>query len=254
MEEIRIWKTARSQEQLLNNLFTRLKGENRISSPTSPSMKGPAPRCSTRGWRGNHLRRQRCQRPRLALSTAPISTDIAPVRSALAGIKTAFHDTIGSPPSVQEYADLQTDAEGQLTGVMKRCYGYVKDGAWHLMTGYKVGNLTTEWVGQVQANPQIIGFIEGAPPVPSENMTSTSARLGEYEDYNGTAVIELEEPKSVNYVFASLAESGMDMAFDLSARFGMQSKSSGGIGFVTEVEDTRAGSGRTPRSRPRRVA
>lgn len=240
MEEIRIWKTPRSQEQILDNLFTRLKGEKEDLIANYSFDEGAANQVLDQGLRGNHLTLGGTAAPVWTLSTAPISTDIAPVRSALAGIKTSFHDSIGGTPAVQEYADMQVDSLGNLTGVMKRCYGYVKDGAWRLMTGYKVGNLTTEWVGQVQADPQIIGFIEGAPPVPGENMTSTSAKLGEYEDYNGSSVIELVEPKTVNHIFASSAESGFDMAFDLSVKFGMQSNSQAGFGLITEIEDTRA--------------
>ncbi|MFH8336339.1 hypothetical protein [Streptomyces sp. AM6-12] len=34
-----------------------------------------------------------------------------------------------------------------------------------------MGDLVTEWVGQAQFDPQLMGYIEGAPPVPSENLT-----------------------------------------------------------------------------------
>lgn len=241
MEEVRIWKTARGHEQILDNLFSRLKGEKQDLIANYTFDEGVGTVVQDQGLRGNHLALGGgTGAPAWTLSTAPVSTDIAPVRSALAGIKTAFHDVISSSPTVQEYADLQIRADGNLGGVMKRCYAYVKDGTWQLMTGYKVGNLITEWVGQVQADPQIIGYIEGAPPVPSENMTSTSAKVGEYTDYNGTSVIELEEPKTVNYVFSSSSESGYDMAFDLSSKTGLQSKSEVGIGFISEVENTAA--------------
>ena len=80
------------------------------------------------------------------------------MRSALAGVRTTFSGLIGSRPAVQEYADLQVDNRGNLAGVLKRCYSYVNDGKWTLITGFKVGDLTTEWIGQVQFAPQLKGF------------------------------------------------------------------------------------------------
>src|SRR5205823_4020031 len=79
---------------------------------------------------------------------------------------------VADRPGVAEYADLQRAADGTSIGVYKRCYGLVDDaGRWQLVTGFKVGDLTVDWVGQAQFDPQLVGFIEGPPPVPSENLT-----------------------------------------------------------------------------------
>ena len=66
---------------------------------------------------------------------------------------------------------MQLDSDANQIAVYKRCYSLIQSGQWQLITGFKVGNLISEWVGQVQFDPQIIGYIEGAPPVPSENLT-----------------------------------------------------------------------------------
>ena len=80
-----------------------------------------------------------------------------------------------------EYADLQADATGQMIGVFKRCYAYVSGGKRRLVTGFKVGDIVTEWVGQAQFDPPFMGYIDGAPPVParislSRTVTQTRAR------------------------------------------------------------------------------
>ncbi|MFY2560423.1 LamG-like jellyroll fold domain-containing protein [Corallococcus terminator] len=178
LEEVRIWDTLRSEEQVLDNLFTRLKGEKAdlVAYYTFDldSTRTDSARVNDNGLRGNHLEMPRAvvNQPTPQLSTAPVSNDTARVRSALAGVRTPFHAPIQGMPGVAEYGDLQRDAKGGLRGTMKRAYSFLSSGAWHLVTGYKVGNLVTEWVSQAQFAPQVIGYVEGAPPVPSENLTA----------------------------------------------------------------------------------
>ena len=239
MEELRIWKTARTQEQIQDNLFTRLKGEKENLIAYYTFDQESADRLSDHSLLGKHLSLgSGDHRPKFILSTAPIGPDTAIVRSALAGVRTQFHDTIHSRPAVQEYGDLQYDVDGNLTGSQKRCYAYIKNNQWHLLTGYKVGNLITEWVGQAQADPQLSGYIEGAPPVPSENLTSTTIKVGEYEDYAGTSAIELVEADSVNYIYSASKETGYDSALELKTKLGVASDSEAGFGFITSVEKT----------------
>jgi len=234
MEEVRIWKIARTQEQIQDNLFSRIKGEKQDLIANYTFDLESETDLFDQSLMGNHLTLGvNDAKPMSVLSTAPISEDIAIIRSALAGVKTQFHDTIHSSPGVQEYSDLQYDIDGNLMGIQKRCYSYIKDGQWHLLTGYKVGNLITEWIGQVQADPQIIGYIEGAPPVPSENLTGVNVDM---DPYDGTA-IQLVEADSVNYIYSSSKESGFDMSMEMVARLGFSQRASGGIGFETEIAD-----------------
>jgi len=238
MEEARIWKVSRTQEQIQDNLFARLKGEKQDLIAYYTFDLESETELRDHSLLGNHLTvGSGDSQPIVVISTAPISDDIAQVRSALGGVKTQFHDTIHSRPAVQEYGDLQYDADGNLTGVHKRCYSYIKDNQWHLFTGYKVGNLVTEWIGQVQANPEMIGYIEGAPPVPSENLTGTSMKVGEVEDYTGCSAVELEEPDSVNYIYAASKETGFDMSIDTTVALGFGNETSAGLGLVTKVAD-----------------
>lgn len=219
MEEVRIWRTVRRHEEILDNLFTRIKGEQRDLIANYTFDEDTIEEVKDRGLRLNHLRAESgLEKPIYILSTAPISNDTAQVRSAIAGIKTRFHEQISDRPAVVEYADAQRLADGRLIGIHKRCYSYTKEGKWVLLTGYKVGNLVTEWVSQVQFSPQIIGYIEGAPPVPSENMTegccSTATSL------NGTSEIMLEESESVHYTVSTSKESGFISGFEAEAKIG----------------------------------
>lgn len=194
LEDTRIWRVCRTEEQILDNLFRRLVGEREqlLAYYTyDPSNKN---RLSDQSGRNNHLLFPEGSNLPYLVSDAPISNDMPQVRSALASIRTAYHDVIHSTPSVQEYADIQIDSDGNTIGIYKRCYSIIKSGEWQLITGFKVGNLVTEWVGQVQFDPQIIGYIEGAPPVPSENLTVAS-------DYSGASSVEIISADSVTYTY-----------------------------------------------------
>lgn len=176
LEEVRLWRVTRTREQILDSMFTRLKGDKQdlIGYWTfdSDSTTLTADAVSDHGLRGNDLTLTAdATRPAIVLSTAPVSTDTAVVRSALAGIRTTFHELIDASPAAAEYADMQYTVSGEASGVLKRCYSELLGGRWQLTTGYKVGDMVCEWVSQVQYDPQLIGFIEGAPPVPSENLT-----------------------------------------------------------------------------------
>ncbi|MEU5116680.1 LamG domain-containing protein [Streptomyces longwoodensis] len=221
LEEVRIWRTVRTQEQIQDNLFTRLRGEKQdllgywpfdrdSTEPSTTSVRDE-------GLRGNHLGFS-AKRPRVLLSTAPVSTDTAQVRSALADVRTPFHDTIAGAPAVTEYADLQFDAKGEALGVLKRCYAFVRDGRWHLVTGYKVGGLTTEWVGQAQFDPQLVGFVEGAPPVPSENLTDKA------DGWAGASSVEFTEADQVVRSLSSSKTRSVNAAFNFT--FGVETDAS----------------------------
>ena len=222
LEELRIWKTARRKEEILDNLFTRLKGEKKDLIANYSFDDISSTEVKDAGLKSSHLTLPSAagQRPNQVLSTAPISNDTAQVRSALAGIKTDFHEQIDGRPAAAEYADMQRLEDGSLIGVHKRCYAYTKDGKWLLLTGYKVGNLVTEWIGQAQFDPQVIGYIEGAPPVPSENLTegyySTS------RTFNGSSAVTVNESESVNYSVSTSKQSGFSSGFEGEANLGLK--------------------------------
>ncbi|WP_287521350.1 LamG-like jellyroll fold domain-containing protein [Okeania sp. SIO2C2] len=220
LEELRIWKVARTIEQIQDNLFTRLKGEKQDLIAYYTFDEENPTEIKDHSFGGNNLPFGRDEtKPYFIISNAPINQDTALVRSALAGVVTQFQETIASSPSIQEYGDMQYDVDGNMTGVMKRCHAYIKDNAWCLITSYKVGNLITEWLGQAQFDPQIIGYIEGAPPMPSENLTAGPIDPALY-DYSSSDVssVEVVEAESVNYNCSASMEVGADTAFESESK------------------------------------
>jgi PKD repeat protein len=241
LEEVRVWRRARTQEQIQDNLFRRLMGEQEQFLDNREDLLAYYPfdtdkagTLSDYSLQGLHLV---TTSTRFVLSSAPIGDDTPQVRSALAGLRTPFNGLLQSVPAVQEYGDLQTDIDGNLFGVFKRCYGLIENGEWQLITGFKVGDLVTEWVGQVQFDPQIIGYIEGAPPVPGENLTSTGVVLGEFADYNGASAVTLKQADKTTFTYAANRDSGFDMTVDLAIGALTSISTSAGLGFETTVAD-----------------
>lgn len=216
IEETRIWQTTRTLEEIQDNMFRRLLGEKSDLIAYYQYDADAKDQISDQSGRGNHVTLKNCT---YRLSDAPVAYETPQVRNALAGVSTDFHETIGSSPAVQEYSDIQTNSAGEMTGTMKRCYAFIRDGEWRLITGFKIGNIITEWVGQAQFDPQLVGFIEGAPPVPSENLTA--APKYDSDDYTGITSVEVVEAESVTYAYSSSKETSYGAAMSMAASAGM---------------------------------
>jgi hypothetical protein len=196
LEEVRVWGVPRTIEEFTDNAFGRLKGEWELLLANYTFDKPLDLAQNTvqdSGMNNVHLTVWKPEKLKLILSTAPISTEIPQVRSALTGVITEYNGTLYSRPGVVEYGDVQKNEDGTLKGILKRCYSFIgADQTWNRMTGYKVGNLVSHWFGQVQFDPQVMGFIEGAPPVPAENLlaegslpkNSVTLRQAEQVSYN----------------------------------------------------------------------
>lgn len=218
LEEVRIWRTTRTAEQIQDNLYGRLTGEAGDLVAYYPFAAGAM--VEDNGLRGNDLL---VTGGGWVLSTAPIGEDSPMARNAVLGLRTRFDGSIDSQPVAAEYAVIETDATGAMTGILKRAYGFVDaQGNWRLVTGFKVGDLATQWVGQAQFDPQLIGYLEGAPPVPSENLTVQ-------DSYTGTSSVSLTDATSTNYTYASTRDSGFNATFELSAGEGAQEQSFVGL-------------------------
>lgn len=213
LDEIRVWRTIRTQEQVLDNMFGRVKGDRQhllAYYPFEADDTTAGALVKDAGLSGQHLT-QSAPGPKIVLSTAPISTDAARIRSALTGVKTPFHGTIAATPAATEYGDVQRLPDDSIIGVLKRAYGYLQDDkSWALSTGFKVGELATTWVGQVQFDPQLIGYIEGAPPVPSENMTD------EKKDYAGASSVSFVQADNVVNTMSSQRDVSVDTAMKIA--------------------------------------
>lgn len=232
LDDIRIWNIARTEEQIQDNLFRRVNGDFEHLLAYYNCNTGQEEVLPDRSGNSLDLTLPASMNY-FVMSTAPISSETAQVRGALAQVKTPFHVAIDAAPAVQEYGDMQSDSSGMAIGVMKRCYAYIKEGKWYLITGYKVSDLELEWIGQAQYEPQLVGFIEGAPPVPSENLTAR----GSDRAYQDVSAIELSEADRVTYTYAASKENGLDTSLKFKAGVGVDSETLAGVGVASSIED-----------------
>ncbi|WP_440071630.1 LamG-like jellyroll fold domain-containing protein [Streptosporangium sp. OZ121] len=219
LDEIRVWRSARTQEQILDNMFGRIRGDRQdllAYYPFGIEDTAAGAQVHDAGLGGNHLT-QSTPAPKIVLSSAPISSDTAEVRSALTGLRSPFHATTTRTPAATEYGDVQQNVEGMTFGVMKRAYSYLQPRKWVLVTGYKVGELTTTWVGQAQFDPQLIGYIEGAPPVPSENLVTSGT------DYGNASSVAFVQADNVVNALSSQKEHSVDTSVKLSLDYSTKS-------------------------------
>lgn len=114
----------------------------------------------------------------------------------------AFSGLIGLPDATMphssdalvsaEYSTIGLDDNGRKIALMRRFLAYPSPDGVHLLPEKRVEELELRWVGNAQFAPTLLGYIEGAPPVPSENLTVK-------DDYNGATSVELIRSEDVTY-------------------------------------------------------
>jgi hypothetical protein len=165
------------------------------------------------------------------VSRAPVGRDASCVRhlDASMGVdENALGSKTRSSPSVAEYGEMQIGAFGSMEGSYKRVYSFIdSDGKWRLDTGFRIGSLITEWVSQVQTSPTLIGYIEGAPPIPAENYVR--------EKDKPMSSIKFINSKMVQYMYGLRAEQGSDVAVSWGGGVGAEWKVSAGLGIQSQV-------------------
>ena len=139
-----------------------------------------------------------------------------------------------------EYPTQETNEAGQAVALMRRFYAYIQSGAFiEALQDRRIETLELRWVGNAQFEPTLLGYIEGAPPVPSENLTAA-------EDYNGTAAIQLTSTENVSYSWTRAQEAGLGVEVDailgtaaeVSAGFIVMTSVEGGFGFTGNLSSS----------------
>lgn len=228
LEEIRIWNVPRTNEQITDNAFGRLKGEweQLLANYTfDKPLSQTGQKVQDSSVNSAHLTIHNATLLKEVLSTAPIATEIPQVRSALTGVLTEYNGTLHSSPGVVEYGDVQKNDDGTLNGILKRCYSFIdKDQTWNRMTGYKVGNLISQWYGQAQFAPQVMGYLEGVPPVPAENFPiGKDADVGTYR-YRLNNSINFKQAEEVTYNYSTSKDAGWNVAVDSEMKSGFSTE------------------------------
>lgn len=233
LDELRIWNQPRTWEQITDNMERNLSGAEanlagywRFDAGSGKIVTD----YSLNGNNGEFVSINDTELPVWVLSDAPVSNEASVVLNALGGVTTSKQVQIDGSPGVVEYTDSQYDSKGNLFSVLKRAYIYkTTDGVMRLTTGYKVGDLQMVYLGQIQMKPSLIGFIEGAPPIPSENMTRPYYQdPTSYSSYNNVTSVKLTEDKTDKITFSGQYNNGSQTNFAFQIGGGYSDESEAG--------------------------
>lgn len=243
IDELRLWNTALTTEQVTDNMFRLLTGAEDHLAGYWRFDNGSGTVINDFTGRGN-IGTVTGGASGIWLSQgAPVSNETPEVLNVLGGLPNRYNRIIAGTPTTVEYADVQMDSAGTLFSVLKRAYMAPVTGpepaAVLTISGFKVGDLDTVHIGQVQTRPSLVGYIEGAPPIPSENQTAPYyLAISSYFKYVGITKVALRQSKGIQYGFQ--ASESQDYALGVSAKIGlayeMSAGTSAGIGAEVQVE------------------
>lgn len=131
-----------------------------------------------------------------------------------------------------EYGSVEPAPDGTTQALMRRLLATTAGGAVHLQTEGRVEKLVLQWVGNAQLDPTLLGYIEGPPPVPSENLTVE-------EDYAGAVSVHLSQSSEVSYSWQRSEATSIGVHLEMLAGVGWGLE--GGVGVVTKISEGKAG-------------
>ena len=135
-----------------------------------------------------------------------------------------------------EYSTVTLDANRRKVSIMRRFFAYPSLNGATLLPDKRIEALELRWIGNAQFAPTLLGYIEGAPPVPSENLTLA-------DDYNNATSVELTMSEDVSYNWNRSQDAGL--GWSMNAFVGVDSEADAGValgGFASvKVAKVRAG-------------
>ncbi len=125
-----------------------------------------------------------------------------------------------------EYSRVMVDAQQRKDAMMMHTLIWATDEGVRLLDQQRIEALDLKWIGNAQIKPTLIGYMEGAPPVPSENLTQE-------DKYNSAASVELVQSSDVNYSWTR--EENIGLGASIEAFMGAKSITLVGGGFLAEM-------------------
>ncbi|MCA2505984.1 MAG: RICIN domain-containing protein [Microcystis sp. M54BS1] len=186
--EVRIWKVARTQAEIQADTYKRLSGKE-------PNLVAYYPL--------NEIRLEGSTRKVLDL----VGNNHGTVYEAV----TVDDNTlpIGSDALVSaEYSTVTLESSTKTkVAIMRRFFAYPTANGVTLLPDKRIETLELKWIGNAQFAPTLLGYIEGPPPVPSENLTLS-------DDYNGATSVELTISEDVAFSWNRAQDHGLGATTD----------------------------------------
>lgn len=244
LDELRLFSSTLTAQQIRETMNSPLHGREDTLSAHWDAQAGSGPFLFDASGHGNNgTLAPAATPPRWTNPGGPIQNEAQYVFNVLGESSGFDFAVIDGAPSIVEYGNTQQDAYGTAFSVMKRAYMFPSayDGT-QLRAGYKVSDLETIYVGQVQSKPTLIGFVEGGPPIPSENQTLAfwdNDKGGPARLYDGFCRVAYNQGASTVWTFKG--SQGASYSIDTSTKTGGLMKGEVGISVGLGAEATVVG-------------
>ncbi len=209
--EVCIWNKARTQAEIQADMYKRLSGKesNLVAYYPLNEMK---PEDSTKKVLdlagGNHG---------TVIEAITVDDNTLPIGG----------DALVS----SEYSSITVENTRKVA-LMRRFFAYPAANGAALLPDKRIEALELKWIGNAQFAPTLLGYIEGPPPVPSENLTLS-------DDYNGATSVELTMSEDVAFKWNRSQDAGLGASIETF--IGADAEADAGFVFSTKIAKTRAG-------------
>ncbi|WP_424102255.1 LamG-like jellyroll fold domain-containing protein [Moorena producens] len=134
-----------------------------------------------------------------------------------------------------EYSTIGIDPVTQVkTSIMRRLFATPDLNSALVIPDKRIEALDLKWIGNAQFLPTLLGYIEGAPPIPSENLTVKGDL-----DYNSATAVELTMSEDVTFSWNRSQD--QQYGFDTSTFVGADIEVDAGFGVMEQVLASRSG-------------
>lgn len=205
--ELQIWRKARTQPEIQADMHRRLTGKE----------AGLVGYWSLQSIQGNQVS---------DLTGSNHGTVSGAVTAQDASLP-IWEDTLISC----EYSTIGLDADQGKTAIMRRFFASTDVDGVNLLTGQRIEELELAWIGNAQVNPTLLGYVEGAPPVPSENLTLLTSGIS----YNNASSVDLVTAENVTYSWNRAQDSGLGETSSLFVGVDQKFDATGAIVLEKEI-------------------
>jgi hypothetical protein len=211
ISDLRVWKTARTQAEIQADMYKRLSGKelNLVAYFPLNEIKLEGSTRKVLDLAGNNH----------GIVTKAITVDDNTL-------------PIGSDALVSSEYSTVTLENSRKVAVMRRFFASPTTNGATLLPDKRIEALELKWIGNAQFAPTLLGYVEGPPPVPSENLTLS-------DDYNGATSVELTMSEDVAFNWNRSQDAGLGASMETF--IGADAEANAGFGFSTKILSVRAG-------------
>jgi hypothetical protein len=180
--ELQIWKKARTQSEIQSDMHRRLTGKEDGLLSYWPLHE----------IQGNQV---------LDLKGSNHGT----VNGVVTVQEDASLPIVADTLTSCEYSTIGLGAGKKKTAIMRRFFASPGGAGVNLLAGQRIEALEMAWIGNAQVKPTLLGFIEGAPPVPAKTLPYSTSGLS----YNNASSVDLVTAENVVYSWNRAQDSGL---------------------------------------------